>query len=328
VGAERLGLAAADHPGIERAPDGTPTGRLWRADDWLRERLPRSDPPDLAPVGAQLAALGVTAVTDATPDLDDHAMAALAAAVADDVLPQRLTLLGVPLEHPPPGPGIGIGPYKLVLADSGLPMLDDLVDRIREAHASGRSVAVHCVTREALVLLLAALEAAGTRPGDRIEHAALVPRQLVGHLAETGVRVVTQPGFLAERGDDYLRDVPVEDQPDLYRCAGLLRAGVPVALSSDAPYGPLDPWTVLAAAVERRTASGNVVGIGEDMTPGQALTALLSDPADPGGAPRRVAPGESADLLLLDRPLASQLADPPAGAVRRVWVGGRVVHIA
>ena len=48
AGADRLGLPAGDHPGIERMPDGTPTGRLWRADDWLRSRLPRPQPPDLA----------------------------------------------------------------------------------------------------------------------------------------------------------------------------------------------------------------------------------------------------------------------------------------
>ena len=35
-----LGLAAGDHPGIERDARGNPTGRLWRADDWLRARLP------------------------------------------------------------------------------------------------------------------------------------------------------------------------------------------------------------------------------------------------------------------------------------------------
>jgi predicted amidohydrolase YtcJ len=94
---------------------------------------------------------------------------------------------------------------------------------------------VHCVTREALVLLLAALDEAGPRPGDRIEHAALVPSELVPELARLGVRVVTQPGFLPHRGDDFLRDLPPQDRPDLYRCATLLRAGVPVASSSDAP---------------------------------------------------------------------------------------------
>jgi predicted amidohydrolase YtcJ len=75
---KQLGLATADMPGIERAGDGSPTGRLWRADTWLRERLPLGPAPDMARLGSRLAALGITAVTDATPDLDAVAMRWLA----------------------------------------------------------------------------------------------------------------------------------------------------------------------------------------------------------------------------------------------------------
>ncbi|MCU1616966.1 MAG: hypothetical protein JWO98_4506 [Frankiales bacterium] len=326
AGAERLGLRRRGHPGIERAADGTPTGRLWRADDWLRTLVAPTPPPDLGAVGARLAALGLTSVCDATPDLDDAAVAALAAASASGALPQRLELLGVPVDRRQLPPGIITGPYKIVLADSGLPGLDELTGRIAAAHDRGRPVAVHCVTREALVLLLAALDTVGALPGDRVEHAALVPDELLGTLARAGLRVATQPGFLAHRGDDYLRDVPADEHADLYRCAGLLTAGVPMALSSDAPYGPLDPWAVMAAAVVRVTAGGAVVGPAERLDPERALRAYLSAPADPGGPPRRVHPGAAADLILLDRPVAAQLAEFDADAVRTVLIGGRVVH--
>jgi predicted amidohydrolase YtcJ len=178
------------------------------------------------------------------------------------------------------------------------------------------------VTREALVLLLAALDGAGPRPGDRIEHAALVPPELVPELARLGVRVVTQPGFLADRGDDFLRDVPPADHPDLYRCATLLRAGVPVALSSDAPFGPLDPWAVIAAAAARRTASGQVAGPGERVAFARALDAYLAPPGDPGGPPRRVSPGLPADLVVLRGPLAQAARFPDP--VRAVLVSGTI----
>jgi predicted amidohydrolase YtcJ len=326
-GAALLELAGADHPGVERDRHGAPTGRIWRADDWLRTRLPPTGPPDLAAVGATLARLGVTAVTDATPDLGPAAIAALADAVRSGVLPQRVHLLGAPLGATLPD-GLRAGPYKIVLADSGLPDLDDLADRIRAAHAARRAVAVHCVSREALVLLLAALDEAGHRAGDRIEHAALVPPELIGELARRELRVVTQPGFLAHRGDDYLRDVPDGDRPDLYRCRSLLDAGVPVALSSDAPYGPLDPWTVLAAAVDRRTPAGATAGPAERLDAAAALDAYLAPPHDPGGAPQRIRPGTPADVVLLERPLTAALADPRAEAVRRVHAGGRWIHRA
>ena len=243
---------------------------------------------------------------------------------ASGALPQRLELLGAPLGADLRA-GLRAGPYKIVIADSALPALDELVERVRQAHDAGRAVAFHCVTREALVLLLAALETTGGRPGDRVEHAALVPAELIPELARRGLRVVTQPGFLAHRGDDYLRDVPIEEHGDLYRCRSLVDGGVRLALSSDAPYGPLDPWAVIAAAAERHTPSGAVAGAAERLPAARALDAYLSAPGDPGGPPRRVRPGALADLVLLDRPMAAQLAAPTPDTVRTVLVGGRPV---
>lgn len=322
AGATALGLAGAAHPGVERDPAGRPTGRLWRADDWLRGRLGGDRLPDLTGVGERLTRLGITAVTDATPDLDAAAVGALAAARRDGALPQAVHLLGAPLGGGLPA-GLTAGPVKLVLADSGLPDLDVLTGRIRSAHAAGRAVAVHVVTREALALLLAALAVTGTVPGDRVEHGALLPADVLPDLARRGLRVVTQPGFLADRGDDYLRDVPAAEHDDLYRAAGLVAAGVPVALSSDAPHGPLDPWRVVAAAVHRRTRSGAVVGPGERLTPAAALAAYLGPPEDPGGPPRRVVPGAAADLVLLEGSPADVLGAPTAERVRAVVITGR-----
>ncbi len=320
--AARVNLATGTHPGIERRDDGTPTGRIWRADAWLRTRLPAEPPAELNGVGATLAGYGITAVTDATPDLDAAAIAAVVAAHRAGALPQRIHLLGAPLGAQLPA-GLTAGPYKIILADSALPGFDELVDRIRAARAADRGVAVHCVSREALVLLLAAIEVAGHRPGDRVEHAALVPPALLSELRHRGLRVVTQPGFLADRGDGYLRDVPPADQEGLYRCRSLRDAGVPVALSSDAPYGPLDPWAVIAAAVRRHTRTGATLGAGERLTPAAALDAYLAAPDDPGGTPRRIHRTAPADLVLLDRPLAAALADPSADAVCGAIIAGR-----
>ena len=62
-----------------------------------------------------------------------------------------------------------IGPVKIMLDDDTLPSLDELADSVRQAHAAGRTVAVHCVTRVQLVLTLAALDAgrAGAGRPDR-----------------------------------------------------------------------------------------------------------------------------------------------------------------
>ncbi|GAA0617689.1 amidohydrolase family protein [Sporichthya brevicatena] len=305
TGARLLNLTAAGHPGVERDAAGAPTGRLRRADDWLRTRLPVRGVPDLTDVGRRLAAHGITAVTDATPDLVEFDA---------NALPQRVTLLGVGLECAAPL-GTTVGPYKIVLADPDLPDLEDLTARITAAHGTGRAVAVHCVTREAFALLLAALDAAGSRPGDRIEHAALVPAAAISALRDRGLRVVTQPGFLGARGDDYRRDVPAADHADLYRCASLHRAGVPLALSSDAPHGPLDPWAVIAGATTRLTPDGEPLNPAECLTESEALAAYLASPDDPGGAPRTVAVDAPADLVLRQD-----------GATRATLVAGHLVH--
>ena len=319
------GLATADHPGVECDEKGHPTGRVWRADTWLRDRLPDSGPPTLADVGAELASYGITGLTDATPDLTPSTLEHLRMSHADGSVPHRLRLLGAPLGFAG-SEMFAAGPYKIVLADSGLPDLDDLATTIRRAHDAGREVAVHCVSREAFAILLAVLTEVGTVPGDRIEHGALIPAESIGDLRRLGLQVVTQPGFLADRGDAYLRDVPAVDLPDLYRCRSLLDGGVPLALSSDAPYGPVNPWTVVSAASTRTCPTGDVVGANERIPAAVALDRYLAPLDDPGGAARSVQVGAPADLVLLDRPLSAALADPTADAVRTTIIGGRVAY--
>jgi len=320
----------AGHPGVERDAGGNPSGRLWRADDWLRERLrapgrPRF--PSLAAVGAEILGYGITAVTDATPDLDDAAIGSIAGALERGELPPRVHLLGVALGATIPDvPGLTAGPYKIVLADSGMLTYPELLERVSAAHGAGRPVAVHCVTREALVLLVAVLRETGTRRGDRIEHAGVVWQEGIEELARLGVRVVTQPGFLADRGDDFLDGMPPAEHADLYRCASLLRAGVGVALSSDAPYGPLDPWKVMSTATTRRTPSGRVAGAAERISFAAALEAYLGAPEDPGGVPRRIHVGAPADLLVLRVPLSGLPGEPDP--VRAVVAGGRIAALA
>ncbi|MEU6372603.1 amidohydrolase family protein [Streptomyces sp. NPDC046909] len=324
TGLRRLGGDTPDGMARLRVATGDDIGRglVWRADAWLREAL-GARPPSLRAVGARLARLGVTHVADATPDAG--AGEVVAEAVRRGELPQHVLLMAAEStasDHP----RLSVGPVKLVVADHELPEFGALVLRIRRAHAVGRPVAVHCVTRVALALTLAALDEAGGMRGDRVEHCAVADAALAGELAARGITVVTQPTLVARRGDDYWARVAPEDRGDLWPYAGLLRAGVRVAASSDAPYGDPDPWAGLRAAVERRTISGRVLGPDERVAAATVLDGLLSALHDPGGPPRQVAPGLPADLVLLDRPLGEALRAPDAGQVRATLIAGRVVH--
>jgi predicted amidohydrolase YtcJ len=317
--------AAGDVDGIERDAAGRATGRLWRRDEWLRSRVP-GHPVDLRALGADLAALGVTGVTDTTPTTDPGPLRLLAGAAAAGDLPQRLVVTGGPGLPPDVAPELARGPVKLALADHDLPPLDELVAAVRAAHRSGRAVAVHCVTAEALVLTLAALRDAGPHPGDRVEHGAVVLPGQHAELAALGVTVVTQPGMVRARGDRYLLEVDQAERPHLWPCRSLLDAGVAVAAGSDAPYGPLDPWVAVDAAATRTTAAGAALGPQERVSPLRALGMFLAPLEHPGGPPRLVARGAPADLCLLDRPLEQVLAAPDARHVRATVIGGRVVR--
>ena len=318
-----LNTAALEVVGGDRGGDG----RLHDADRWLRDRLPQDDPPDLAAVGRELSGYGVTGVTDATPFGDRDDLDVLAAARARGDLPQRVRVTGGPALTDVDVPrGLERGPVKVVLSDHDLASLDELVAWIRAADRHDRPVAVHCVTRLSLVLALAAWDEVGARGGDRIEHGAVIDPELAHHVAGLGLTVVTQPGFVAERGDRYLAEVDAEDRPHLWPCRSLLDAGVAVAASTDAPFGDPDPWRVVAAAATRRTAAGQTLGGHEAVDARTALSLLLGDLADPGGAPRRVRCGVPADLCLLDEPLDGAVARPSSGHVVLTVQGGAVVH--
>ncbi|MFC8435128.1 amidohydrolase family protein [Streptomyces sp. NPDC057253] len=323
------GLAAVadaldETPDVERDAAGHPTGRLWRYDARLRAAI-GSQPPDLAAIGARLASYGITGVTDATPDLDETGQDLLAAAVREGHLPQAVQVLGSMTGAPLP-PGLSGGPYKILLRDHDLPGLEQLADRIARTHGGGRPVAVHCVTRESLVLTLAALEIAGRRDGDRLEHAAVVPPELCEPLAASGLTVVTQPSFIATRGDAYLASVDPWDVEHLYPYATLLAHGVPTVPSSDAPFGDPDPWRTVAAASSRRTPGGAVLGAHERVDARVALSGFLTPLRSPAAPPRRLMPGSPADLCLLGEPLRASLADPSAERVTLVLRQGEPIH--
>ncbi|HLY84859.1 MAG TPA: amidohydrolase family protein, partial [Acidimicrobiales bacterium] len=108
AGVRAAGLDLSGPPGVELDASGQSTGRLFRSDRWLSERVPR-EPLDLAAVGRLLAAAGVTGITDATPDLTPTAVNAIQGALVSGALPQHLMALGAPDDA---NSGLVPGPYK------------------------------------------------------------------------------------------------------------------------------------------------------------------------------------------------------------------------
>ena len=304
-----LEVGQSDHRGVERDAQSRATGRLFRMDSWLSQRI-ESLPLALAELGQVLASFGITEVTDAshTNQLADHQ--ALVAGLA----PIRVHCLG--------DMSLASGALKIMLDEDALPDVDELVARISGAHAQDRGAAFHCVSRTELVLALSALASSGHHVADRIEHGAMVAEDLFEMLLASGCPVITQPGFVYARGDQYRKEV--DELADLYRFKTLIDAGIRVVSSSDAPYGPVDPWLCMAAAVERRTASGRLLGAAEKVSPEQALSGYLR--SEPRSSARQVVAGAPANLCLLDRSWADARQDLASVNVMATWQGGAQIY--
>jgi predicted amidohydrolase YtcJ len=314
---------AAPPPGLERE-NGAYTGRLFDEDRWLQQAL-AATPPDFAATSHRLAACGVTGVTDMSPGNDPDMARHFARQIAGGALKQSLVLAGALSLAEAPQDGWRLGPAKLHLHENALPDFDETCRWIARAHEQARGVAIHCVTEVELVFSLALLEAAGTREGDRIEHASIVPPELASRMADLRLKACVQPHFIAERGDRYLAEVEARHHADLYRLHSLLDAGLTLAGGSDAPYGSTDPWAAMRAAVRRWTREGADFTPQEALTPEQALALYLADPLDLSRQ-RRVGLGEPADLCLLDRPWHEARERLDCRDVRIAMASGRVIH--
>jgi predicted amidohydrolase YtcJ len=216
-----------------------------------------------------------------------------------------------------------LAPGKRILHDVDIDH-DELVAWIAERHAADGPVAVHCVTATQLVVTLSALREAGTHPQDRIEHAAVVPDDSMADLAGLGVTVVTQPNFVAERGDQYLADIPDAEHHELWRVASLLRAKIPVALSTDMPFGEANPWATVRAAVHRSTQTGAVLSPDECVSAREALTMFFGTSGNPNEA-RRIQRGQPGDLCVLVAPPKVLLDEFDAEMVAATVVAGEIV---
>ena len=107
-------------------------------------------------------------------------------------------------------------------------------------------------------------------------------------------------------------------------CATALRSGVPLAIHSDAPVTPLAPLFTAWCAVNRLTASGEVLGPEECITVEQALYAITQGAAYTMKLDHElgsISAGKRADFAVLEE---DPLEVPPA-ELKDVPVWGTVL---
>lgn len=131
----------------------------------------------------------------------------------------------------------------------GVLMMDEstLAELSAEAIESGLQPAVHAIGDEAIRTVLRAFRRVRAGRHDaRIEHASLAPPDVLAEMSAQRVIAVIQPRFAlsdwwaVQRLGDRVRH--------LYPFRDMLERGVRVALSTDSPVEPADPWETVRAA--------------------------------------------------------------------------------
>ncbi|MGI5527076.1 amidohydrolase [Streptomyces syringium] len=134
---------------------------------------------------------------------------------------------------------------------------------------AGIQAGFHAIGDAALTAVVEGVRAAADRLGlariraarHRVEHAEMLTPEHIAAFAELALTASVQPAFDAAWGGDeamYAERLGVERARTLNPYAALLRAGVPLALGSDSPVTPLDPWGTVRAAAFHRTPGHRV----------------------------------------------------------------------
>ena len=108
-----------------------------------------------------------------------------------------------------------------------------------------------------------------------MQHCQLADGALFRRMRALGLCVNLFANHIFYWGDEhYARTVGPERAERMNACASALANGVPAAIHSDAPITPLGPLFTAWCAVNRRTASGRMLGAGERIGVGEALRAI------------------------------------------------------
>lgn len=275
----RVAEYAAAHPG-----DDVVLGHGWDAARWPENRPPSRAELDAATGGRPLyltrvdvhSAVVTTALLDRVPGVASlpgfdpagpltrdahHAVRRAAQAAAGDLfvdgsLGSHTACLRTPYAD--------AGTTGVLHLDAG-----QVADHVAACTEAGLQAGFHAIGDAALDTVVAGVRAAAERVGlariraarHRVEHAEMLDADAVAAFADLGLTASVQPAFDAAWGGEegmYAARLGNERARALNPFAALLRAGVPLALGSDAPVTPLDPWGTVRAAAFHRTAEHRV----------------------------------------------------------------------
>ncbi|WP_026306695.1 amidohydrolase [Smaragdicoccus niigatensis] len=186
----------------------------------------------------------------------------------------------------------------------------------------------------------------------RVEHAVMIAEEHIRVLALAGVIASVQPGFEHAFGGangSYARRIGADRARAVMPFAPMVAAGIPIAIGSDAPVTPLDPWAAVKAAVNHRTpgfaispraafggatrggwrAAGVRDGVSGTLVPGAPASFAVWEPTELiVSTPKDAVQRWSTDPRSLVPPLPPLGADSVAPRCLRTVRAGRTIYAA
>jgi hypothetical protein len=206
-----------------------------------------------------------------------------------------------------------------------------LVDHVRACTTAGVQAGFHCIGDAAVNQVLSAVRAVVEDLGvaavracrHRLEHLEMLDAAAVAAMGAWGMVGSIQPAFDAAWGGDagmYAERLGPHRAAGCNPFADLADAGVALAIGSDAPVTPLDPWGGVHAAVDHRTEGSGMRPFDafDAATHGGWYAARAEHPAGP------LAVGAPADLALWNThdTLSAVLAARARPSCRLLMVAG------
>lgn len=221
-------------------------------------------------------------------------------------------------------------PYSDAPNMTGILVWDEseLERMIRDAHGHGIQLAIHCIGDRMIEIVLNILEQVlAEKPREdhryRIEHASVIPPELIRRARKLGVILSVQPPFIySER--EWLHKRLGDRVRYTYPFRSMLENQLTVCAGSDAPIEPPDPILGIYSAVNRLgVAPDEAVSIEEAIKMYTVHAAYAAFEEDLKGT---IEAGKLADLVVLSEdPLKMQSAQLRDLKVEMTMVGGKVI---
>lgn len=192
---------------------------------------------------------------------------------------------------------------------------EEVDEVLGEAHRHGFQITAHAIGDKGVEIVINCIERAlREHPREdhrhRIEHAGMVPPDLLRRIQDLGIVPIPNPAFFYEFGEGYIKNYG-DRVNHMFPLADYAAAGVIAAAGSDCPVTVANPMQGIYCATTRRTSSGTLVGEDQKISVLEAIRSFTLNGAyatfeeDRKGS---IESGKLADLVVLDGSILS--ADP------------------